>query len=518
MAISKKAVNKFINRVHFLDDFIDLKKCSRVELEEMVDDLDPKPQFEKRLRDHQLVSFLIGASIPNFCFFLFAGGGKTALNLNLIKYHIESGRMKRALVLVPSDTIFSTWEKQSTLFTPSLKVEGLRGSTKQRLDRLEKTDADVVVLNYQGLLYLTTEKQKQRKKSKQVLSPEKIKYISSFFDCIILDESHNLKNHQSTIYKICNAISANMKYRYALTGTPFSDPHDLWSQFHVVDRGATLGKTLSIFRQAFFNESQNYWGGFEYKFKKDMKETLNKMIRHRSITYEDTECLDLPDTIYDKVYLDLPSGAKKYYEKFVAEFKEQVKSRIQEKQNTFLKMRTVASGFVGLTVEDTGKISVKLPNNPKLEWLVTYLNGLPNNEKVVVFHDFIYTSSLIQEELKKKKIKFAVLNGTIKDKDKEINKFLSDKEVQVFIVNSAAGGTGLDGLQEVCHRVVYYEAPLSPITRQQSVMRIRRDGSKSNHVYITDLVVKGTVEDKILYSLAAGKNLFDELMGGKVKV
>jgi len=100
----------------------------------------------------------------------------------------------------------------------------------------------------------------------------------------------------------------------------------------------------------------------------------------------------------------------------------------------------------------------------------------------------------------------------VKDKIATVKAFKEEESCKVF-VSSKSGAFGLN-LQEACHHMAFYETPDDPLTRNQAEIRIRRPG-QTKTTYYYDLIIEGSVDQRIIRSLQQGKKLFDSLVEGK---
>lgn len=509
--INKEAIDYYFSR--HLDSWDSIKSVPESDLDLWISNLDPVPDFTLPLYKHQKACFLLGVEIPAFLYFASMGLGKTGLALNLIKYHQKCGKVKHSLVVVPNLVMFASWKNEAKKHAPELNVVPLQGGTLDRFEILENVDEDsVFVVNYQGLAYMASTKGK-RKNSKRILDTDMVDQLAQIFDALILDEIHSVKNHTSLSYQVCNRMAYKIPIRYGLTGTPFGrNPHDLWAQFHIIDRGLTLGRSLGIFREAYFKQIKNYWGGYEYKFLKYKEKELSSMIKNRSIRYDVEECaLSLPPVVDTIVEVNFSTGALDYYKEILKDLVS-TKMDYMEKEAGFMRLRQLSSGFISMEDPNGKKELVEFSENPKLEALLELLDEMPETSKAVVFNEFIFSGDLICNALKDKKIGFSRLWSGTKDPEAELARFNSDPNCRVFVVNSQSGGVGLN--LQVANFVIFYESPVSPITRQQAEKRVHRTGQTST-VFMYDLVTAGTVDRRILKHLQEGKSLFEAIINGE---
>ena len=80
-----------------------------------------------------------------------------------------------------------------------------------------------------------------------------------------------------------------------------------------------------------------------------------------------------------------------------------------------------------------------------------------------------------------------------------------------MVVNISSGGEGLN--LQVANYCIFVVTTERPDTRRQALKRTHRTGQEK-HVFLYDLVMKNTVELKILQFLEEGKNLFSALVEG----
>jgi len=300
-----------------------------------------------------------------------------------------------------------------------------------------------------------------------------------------------------------------MKYKFGLTGTPFNrDPIVLWPQFYLIDLGETLGKTLGLFRESFFNCKPGYFGGMEYKFKKELTDTLYKRICNKSIRYTEKETIDLPEKVETRIIIKPSEEMKEYMDKILAN-----EIEISEIKNTFIKLRQLCSGFINFTSDTTEeKITLELKSIPKLETLVDLINSSPEEDKIIVFLEHIKAGELVCNRLKKEKIDYERLYGGTKDKVDTKNRFINNKKCKVLVANIKSAGVSLN--LQVANYVIFYELPLSSIDKEQALKRSHRTGQKKN-VFIYYFVTKDTIEEKIEKYLKAGKDLMKALIDGR---
>jgi SNF2 family DNA or RNA helicase len=513
--ISKEAIKQFLERD--LNNHLWIKKCTKEELDEAISSLEKKIQLKHELFIHQKASAYIGACESNFLYFLDMGGGKTIISLWLIEFYKRLKKIGRALVIVPNVINIQGWEEEVRNHT-NLTTTLLYGSKDEREFLLE-SDSDIYVINYDGLQTLMADfapSTKKRGKKERVINKTKAYNFADLFDFVVFDEIHKTKNHRSLTFQLCNIIASSCKYRYGLTGTPFGrDPHDLWTQFYLVDRGETLGQTLSLFRSAFFTQKRNHWGGYDYKFDKSKEDLLNKTLQNKSIRYEDKEFADLPPTVHTVVPLRLSSDALEYYRETVLESMNNAMEDRLARENYYVKWREICSGFIYVKDQETQeKHELTFSHTEKLDALEEILDDIPKDSRLIIFHIFNKSGEIICDFLTKKKIKFAAINSTSEeDAVTSYKKYQTDSKIKILVANLASGSTGLN-LQSANY-VIFWEPTDRPIWQKQAEKRVHRHG-QTKRVYYYHFITKYTVEEKIRQFLIEGKNLFDALITGKI--
>lgn len=504
--ISKEAVQAFLTRPR--ESWSRYKRYSRADLLEELDERGIPRTFATRPRLHQLACYLVGMLNPRFLFLLDMGLGKTKLVLDLFNAHRNREDIQ-ALVLVPKKVHMGTWEEQVRLHAPGLTLEAVSvTSTEAKWSVLEQSPADVIVCDYQGFMLATTRKVA----GKLAIDKARIRVLSDKFDFFVFDESHRTKNKKTLRFSLLRAVSKHARNVYALTGTPQGrDPQDLWGQFFLVDHGYTLGETLGLFRQAFFTEKPNYFGGRDYKFDKSKQALVSQFIQHASITYDEHECLDLPPFVPVVRRFKLTAQQRQEYNKLrEGRIIEGVRVPVD---GVFHRMREITSGYQRVNVN--GVTATRMfEYNPKLELLEQDLVDMPDKAKAILFYDYTPTGDLLASLLDALKLKHVRLDGRTKDPIAVERTFKDSPRVRVLLCNSGSGSEGINA--QAATYQFFYESPVSPITRRQAIKRAHRQGQTSR-VLCFDYVAQGSVDQSILDYIKEGADMLQALKRGASK-
>lgn len=496
-----------------------------------VDDLRPIPDFPGvKPWLHQWVCFLLIVSLLRFMCFLDMGGGKTLLTLMILSYRKQCGERPKAIVFVPYLTAVETWIEEVANSFPNLTCVPLLGSSKENLDWLKHEEGEVFVITYQSAAAMCSKRHETDKKTKTGrtkvtwnFEAAGVRKVFKDFDTLVCDEIHKIKNKTSLYYRLCWAISSSkqVEWAFGLTGTPFGkEPLDLWAEFHCIDLGETLGDQMAFFREVFYSESANFFGGTKWKFKKRLKKELYRILKHRSIRYEITECVDLPPRTYVPKYVRPSDGIIAYYNKAAERIedlrKNRTKANLSQIKSNWHIMRQLGSGFMTLRDEDPASTNPKhfvaFDENPKMEALKELIDTMPEGRKMIVFHDYVFTNKLISEELTKAKIAHARVWGGSKDPLGEIRRFKKDPKCRVLVINTESGSSSLN--LQVAQYIVFFEQPTSAINREQAERRAWRPGQEFP-VFIFDLWMRGTEDKKQNKANQDGRDLLRDVIDGR---
>lgn len=149
------------------------------------------------------------------------GLGKTRIAVYLLKYY----NPKKPLIVAPKSS-FAVWLKELEFF-------GLDPNKHQ-------------IINYEKLLSYYKNNGKR-----------------PYVDFLILDEAHRVKNIRAQITRVLLAYGKYDFPKILLSGTPYKDLIDLYTQFSIID--PNLFNSWYDFINMFFQKSRNLWGGVEYK-------------------------------------------------------------------------------------------------------------------------------------------------------------------------------------------------------------------------------------------------------------
>lgn len=437
-----------------------------------------------KLYRHQEVALAYLRQNESFALFMEQGTGKTIPTLVRIQELLERGKIQDALIVAPKSTL-GAWERDMELFTPE---------QQKRLRRA------VTLINYD----------KVWRHKKDTPSP-----YDKTWGCIVLDESHFIKNRTSNRAQFLLKLATKAQYRYILTGTPIGNGQmeNIWSQFCFLDPYLHRGKPYSkIFHGSYYEFQDTFCILNKYfkPYKYQRISELQRIIAEHSYRVTKAECLDLPDKLPDEIIKVDLQEKKIYKDMHTSSALLDLEILADNPLSRMLRLRQIASGFI---TDNDGKL-IELKNE-KLEVLDEIIDS--TDKKLVIFAEFKYSIKKISQLLTKKKIKHVTLDGD--QKDKTIwRKFQSDASIKIIICQYQSASAGIDLF--AADTIIYYEPTLRSTILEQSRDRIHRTGQTSKCSYL-HLITRGTIEAAIYRALANfgdfSEKLFTEYMDDYTK-
>jgi len=113
--------------------------------------------------------------------------------------------------------------------------------------------------------------------------------------------------------------------------------------------------------------------------------------------------------------------------------------------------------------------------------------------------------------LKRRGIAYEYLDGSTKNRQERVDRFNRDDTIPVFLLSLKAGGTGLN--LTGADTVIHYDQWWNPMVEDQATDRTHRIG-QTRTVTAVKLIVRHTIEEKILELQAGKRDLFQQLLAG----
>lgn len=435
--------------------------------------------MKKTFTPHNYQQYAISRIIdtPKIGMFLDMGLGKTAVTLTALhelKYHRFC--VNKTLVIAPKKVAESTWtnEQQKWRHLEMLRMSVVTGDAKKRIKALN-TPADVYLINRENTQWI-------------------VNYYGHDwpFDVVVLDESSSFKNPQSKRFKALKTMLPRISRIIELSGTPSSNGlMDLWAQLFLLDNGARLGRTLSVYREMFFDpDKRSRTQIFSYAPKAGADKAIYGLIGDICISMKSEDYLDLPALIYDDIPVQLDDKAQKAYDQMERDMLLEVDEDTVQANTAAVLSGKLLQLCNGAIYNEDG---VALPvHDCKLEVLLETIEQL-NGQHAVVYYHFAHDRERIIAALAGSGLTVRVYN------DKHDEDDWNAGAIDILLAQPASCGYGLN-LQDGGHHVIWFGMTWSLEEYQQANKRLHRQG-QPYPVIIHRLLVKGGVDEDAAASL-----------------
>jgi SNF2 family DNA or RNA helicase len=398
------------------------------------------------------------------------GLGKTLQTLAWLAWLRQQGKRRRpALVICPA-SVLHNWQRESSRFTPELKVLVLESGAERHNLRRQIPEHDLIVTNY-------------------ALLRRDLEALQKFeFRVIILDEAQFIKNPTAQVTQSVKQLRSDL--RLALTGTPLENRLlDLWSIVDFVQPGY-LGS------QSHFTETYEPKGEDAAWAQKVARRRLASKVRPLMLRRLKRQVAqDLPDRIEIRRDCELDEVQRKLYLAELRRSRDKVLQTVAEKGVAKSKIHVLAA----LTRLRQICCHPQLVGNDaasgKTDTLFELLEPLlAEGQKVLLFSQFVQMLQILEKECATRQIPTHILTGETKNRQEVVNAFQNTAEASVFLLSLRAAGTGLN-LTNASY-VILYDPWWNPAVEAQAIDRSHRIG-QTRTVNAYRLIAPGSVEEKI---------------------
>jgi SNF2 family DNA or RNA helicase len=363
--------------------------------------------------------------------------------------------LDRTLIIVPK-SIVTQWASEIERFAPEMKVHTFDGPK-----RVPSREAQVTIAPYSVL--------PQRKGA-----PE-CPLLSMYWNRVILDEGHEIRNPKSKTHKTCAALQADV--RWVVSGTPV---------FNSIKDFVALGAFLGMPKL----HVQCY-----------TEEVCKKYLLRR--TKADCQRFTLPPCEIESVELDMNEKESELYFQVYTRSQQTVSDIFasggenkhqMELIEALLRVRQVMAWpqlyTDGMARKEGTDPEEWTHSSTKMDWLVESVKS-HRSEKTLIFAQFVGEMDEIHLRMKDAGFRVYRIDGSVDTERRagRIERFKKTDKPAVFLIQIKAGGVGLN-LAEASR--VYITTPAwNPATELQAIARAHRNG-QLNKVIVKKLIYKGT--------------------------
>ena len=400
--------------------------------------------------------------------FLDMGLGKTAISLSacekLLRDWFELGKV---LIIAPLRPAKETWPAELAKWD---NLEGLSysmvvGSEQERIDALH-VDADFYIVNRENVVWLVDHYKKRWP-----------------FEMVVIDELSSFKSSKAQRFRALKKVRKYIKRIVGLTGTPAPNGLlDLWSQVYLLDEGARLGKTISAYRETYFDPGRRGPNGVIYDWtpKPGAEEAIYKKLDDLCISMA---ARDLPERLFIPHEVKLPEKAMAQYLQLQKDMLLPFADGDVDAGSAAILSNKLLQIAGGAVYDENG--AIKLIHEAKMEALDQLLEEA-NGQPILVFYNYKHELARLKERYPQ-----AIEVNT----DGVVAKWNAG-EIPILLANPASAGHGLN-LQFGGHIAIWYSPTWNLEYYDQANKRLHRPGQKHT-VVIHHLSAIGTMDERVL--------------------
>lgn len=465
--------------------------------------------MSRKLRDKQMHDAFFMFAMGKSGNFSVPGSGKTASVLGVYAFLKANNLVDRIIVISPKNAFGSWIDEFKVCFEGKEKLSYFNiqskdfKSHKERQSELKYNYSkyNLILCNYESLGSYE----------------EEIKRLTERKTLLVFDEVHKVKRIGGEYASHALAVSKDVSYVIAMTGTPIPNSYsDIYNFLHIL-----------------FNDEYDDFFGFTQAFLNAPTETEREIINDRiqpffcrttkdqlSVPKANEDCI-LNLTVSPEEQKLMEILCKKYRKNKLALFVRllQMETNPQlllEKLdlNEFSNILDITDEIDDIDVRDYSSDVVELINSidlttKKKNCLAITKKLVGEGKKVIIWCIFKNSINSIQTILKAMGIKSKSIYGEVElDTRQEIIEDFRSGNFDVLITNPHTLAESVS-LHQVCHDAIYYEYSYNLIHLLQSKDRIHRLGLPSNQYTQYYYLQNDYVLDNKYFSL--GSNIYDRL-------
>lgn len=427
---------------------------------------------------------------PRCGLFLDMGLGKTVSTLTAVQQLIDDCEIDRTLVVAPKKVAETTWSTEAEKWEhlKGLKVVKVMGTERQRKMALD-TPADVYVIGRDSFVWLTG-----------------IYGGMLPFDVLVIDELTSFKSAKSQRFKAMRIATPTVKRVIGLTGTPAPNGFiDLWAQLYCLDMGERLGKSVTRYRETYFETHS--WNNIVVRC--DLKKGCGEIIRNKiadiCLSMQAKDYLQLPDLLTHTVKVELSPAMMEKYNRFerekVLEFKtEHGDEPANVLANSAAGLMNKLSQFANGAVYDEDR-AVHEIHDEKLDRLAEIIEAA-NGSSVLVFYQYKHDVERITRKLKAYRVETYEGEKQLKD--------WNAGNIDVLLAHPASTAYGLN-MQQGGHYIVWFGTGWNLELYQQANARLHRQGQE-HPVTVYKLLCAYTVDERAAAAIEGKKGVQQGLL------
>lgn len=408
------------------------------------------------------------------------GTGKTKAALWAYDYLQGNTLCNKLLVVAPLSTLTFTWFREAFATLPHRKCVVLHGSKEKRVQKLNDPDAEILVVNHDGIKVL----------EKELLE----KILSGEINAICIDELAAFRNGRASRTKTMKKLAAKARWVWGMTGSPIpNQPTDAWAQASIVTPH-TVPRYESHFRDALMTKISQ----FKYIPKPDAVEKAFAALQP-AVRFTLDDVVELPEIIERTIDVELGPKQAKIYKEIATQCYAAVQSKEITAANAgavMNKLLQVSTGWVYTRDQSVAE----LDNDDRIKALIDAV--LATDRKVLVFVPFKHALAGISKALNAEGIEHAVVSGdTPPARRAEIfNAFQNTNKYHAIAAHPQCLAHGIT--LTAADTVIWFAPVTSLEIYDQANHRIRRVGQKHKQLI---LHLQSTPVERKIYTLLRNK-------------
>lgn len=430
------------------------------------------------------------------------GLGKT-IEAGTAMYWIIRDEQARGIVVTTNSTKYQWKDELLRLAPGDLRIPLIvaHGEKRVRHDayrRWERTDDAILIVHHDAFRRDVLELEKHAKK------------VASQWPLIVcIDEASAIKNPETKLWRAAMRIGQHASYRWALTATPIENRlSDLWGISEFV-RPEYL-PPFETFKRLHVQEAEfQARRAFKTKRGRWTRPKYTKVVGHMMLP----EARMALKPIYmrrtaEEVGEEMPEVVPLWYELKLTARQQALYKAAREKVRRGEMSDLGAYALLSAVCNDPAVLGVDNPGTSPKADLMNQLIATWDTHKVVIFTESKKFAKILQTKLAQWKP--LMIHGGIDSRSREHAKNAFQTTDLRVLITTSAGERGLN--LQAGSIIIHADLPWNPARIRQRIGRIRRVGSKHKHVRSVFLLMRGTMEAKIVSTVGGKSRLFDAVL------